>query len=264
MSKLELEQQTNIKFLVKLGKSGNKIREMLVQVYGLNAIKKTAVYKWVKRFSEGRDSVTDEERSGQPATSRTEENIAKVHQIMRENCQLTVMSIAEQGNIDRETVRKILTDDLDMRKVCAKMVPKELTEEQKQRRVTICQDLLERQDDILGRVITGDETWVYQYETETMRQSAQWKTDNSSRPRKFRQSKSRVKTMLLNFFDIRGIFHYEFVPTGQTVNHVYYLEVLERLREKVRRKQPKRFANSSWILHHNNAPAHTALSVRSL
>ena len=48
---------------------------------------------------------------------------------MRENRQLTVRSIAEQVNIDRETVRKILTEDLDMKKVCAKMVPKELTEE---------------------------------------------------------------------------------------------------------------------------------------
>jgi len=49
---------------------------MLVQVYGDNAMKKTAVYKWVKRFSEGREGVTGEERSGRPATSRTEENIA--------------------------------------------------------------------------------------------------------------------------------------------------------------------------------------------
>jgi len=87
-------------------------------------------------------------------------------------------------SIDRETVGKILTEDLHMRKVWAKMVPKELTEEQKQRRVTICQDLLERQDDILGRVIIGDETWVYQYDPETKRQSAQWKTANSSRPKK--------------------------------------------------------------------------------
>jgi len=108
---------------------------MLAQVYGDNAMRKTAVYKWVKRFSEGRDSVTDEESSGRPATSRTEENIAKVRHVFRENCRLTVRSIAEQVNIDRETVRKILTEDLDMRKVCAKMVPKELTEEQKQRRV---------------------------------------------------------------------------------------------------------------------------------
>jgi len=98
-------------------------------------MKKTAVYKWAKGFSEGRESVPDEERSGRPATSRTEENITKVRQIVRENRRLTVRSIAEQVNIDGETFRKILTEDLDMRKVCAKMSPKEFTEEQKQRRV---------------------------------------------------------------------------------------------------------------------------------
>ena len=87
-------------------------------------MKKTAVYKWVKRFSEGREIVTDEERSGQPAKGRTEENIAKVRQIVRENLQLTVRIIEEQLKIDRETVRKILTEDLDMRKVCAKNGPK--------------------------------------------------------------------------------------------------------------------------------------------
>ena len=79
MSELELEQRMNIKFFVKLGKSGNEIREMLVQVYGDNAMKKRAFYKLVKRFSGGRESITDE-RSGWPATSRTEENIAKVCQ----------------------------------------------------------------------------------------------------------------------------------------------------------------------------------------
>jgi len=106
---------------------------------------------------------------------------------VRENRRLTVRSIAEQMKIDRETVMKILTEDLDMRKVCAKLVPKELTEEKS--RVTICQDLLERQYDILGRVITGDETWVYLYDPEMKLQSAQWKTANSPRPKKFRQSK---------------------------------------------------------------------------
>ena len=54
MSELEFEQQMNIEFLVKLGKSGNEIGDMLVQVFRVNAVKKTAVYKWVKRFSEGR------------------------------------------------------------------------------------------------------------------------------------------------------------------------------------------------------------------
>jgi len=126
MWELELEQRTNIKFLVKLGKSGNEIREILMQIYRDNAMKKTAVYRWVKRFSEGRESITDEERPGRPATSRTEENIAKIRQIVRENRRVTVRSIAERVNIDRETVRKILTEDLDMRKVCAKIIPKDL------------------------------------------------------------------------------------------------------------------------------------------
>ena len=58
------------------------------------------------------------------------------------------------------------------------------------------------------------------------------------------------------------IVHYEFVPTGQTVNQVYYLEVLKRLRERVRQKRPELFSSYSWILHHDNASAHTALSVR--
>ena len=54
---------------------------------------------------------------------------------MRENRRPTVRIIAEQVNIDRETVRTILTEALDMTKVCAKMVPKEFTEGQKQRRI---------------------------------------------------------------------------------------------------------------------------------
>ena len=133
----------------------------------------------MKLFSKGRESVTDEERSGRPATIRTEENIAQVRQIGRRNRRLTVRIIAEEVKIGSEIVREILTEDLDMRKVCAKMVSKELTKEQKQRSITICQDLLERQDDILGHVITRDETWVYQYDPETKQQSAQWKTANS-------------------------------------------------------------------------------------
>jgi hypothetical protein len=63
--------------------------------------------------------------------------------------------------------------------------------------------------------------------------------------------------MLLTFFDIRELVHYEFVPTGQTVSHVR-----ERLRKNVRWKRPEMFANNSWILHHENAHAQTELSVK--
>ena len=104
-------------------------------------------------------------------------------------------------NIDRESVRQILTEDLDMRKVCSKMVPKKLAEEQKQRRVTIYQVHLEREDDILGRVITGDETCVYQYNPETKREIAQRKTAQNI-PSVQMKSQNNVA----DFFMLEGLF----------------------------------------------------------
>jgi hypothetical protein len=92
--------------LVCCRRSGSEIREILMQDYGYNAMKKTAVYKRVTCFSKGRESVTDEERSGQPAASRTEENITKVCQIVPENHQLAVRSIAEQANINEKQLGK--------------------------------------------------------------------------------------------------------------------------------------------------------------
>ena len=57
-----------------------------------------------------------------------------------------------------------------------------------------------------------------------------------------------------------GIVHKEFVPPGQTVNHTFYKDVLERLRKRVQRV--RRDIADDWVLQHDNAPAHTALSIR--
>ena len=51
------------------------------------------------------------------------------------------------------------------------------------------------------------------------------------------------------------------VPSGQTVNQHYYINVLKRLREKIRKKRPQLWSGE-WLLHQDNAPAHTALSVK--
>ena len=85
---------------------------------------------------------------------------------------------------------------------------------------------------------------------------------SSPRPKKVRQVKSNVKTMMICFFDIKGLIHFEFVPHGQTVNQLFYLEVLKRLRDTVQRKRPELWWSGEWLLHQDNAPAHTALSVR--
>jgi transposase len=57
--------------------------------------------------------------------------------------------------------------------------------------------------------------------------------------------------------------HLEFLPRGGTVNAVFYVEVLKRLREAVRRKRAEKWRNG-WLLHHDNAPSHTSLLVQQL
>jgi len=65
------------------------------------------------------------------------------------------------------------------------------------------------------------------------------------------------------FFDYRDVIHYEFLPAGKTVNKDYYLEVMRRLRNAIRRKRPNLWTENSWILHYDNAPAHTAMIIRN-
>ena len=108
----------------------------------------------------------------------------------------------------------------------------------------------------------GDESWVFQYDLETKRQSRQWKSVSSPRPKKARMQLSQVKVMLITFFEDQGMVHHEFVPHGQTVNQHFYKEVLTCLVNKVRQKRKASWAGKTWILHHDNAPAHTALSVK--
>ena len=67
--------------------------------------------------------------------------------------------------------------------------------------------------------------------------------------------------MIVTFFDIKGTVHKEFAPTGQTVNSGFYCEVLRRLREKVQRHRPQLWRELTWLLHHDNAPSHTAVLI---
>ena len=83
----------------------------------------------------------------------------------------------------------------------------------------------------------------------------------SQRPKKARQVRSHVKVLLTVFFDCRGVVHHEFLPQGRTVNKEYYLQVMRNLREAICQRLPDLWKNKNWLLHHDNAPAHTSLLV---
>jgi hypothetical protein len=76
---------------------------------------------------------------------------------------------------------------------------------QKEWRWSVATNMLqdaESDENIMGQIITGDETWVHGYDPETKRQSSQWKSADSPRLKKARQVRSKVKIMLIIFFDM--------------------------------------------------------------
>ena len=82
---------------------------------------------------DGRLSVEDDVKPGRPCSVKTDVNIEKVRELVRTDRRLTIRMMADQLGIDKELVRSILVDNLGMRKVCAKMVPRLLSEDQKTR-----------------------------------------------------------------------------------------------------------------------------------
>ena len=183
---MTIEQRINIKFCVRLGKTATETLKMLRDVYGDSSISRTRVFKWHKPFMEGREDVEDDPKSGRPCTSTTDTNIEKVRQMVRSDRRLTIRVIANEVGMDKETVRTTLVDTLGMRKMCAKIVPRLLTEEQKAQRLNACRDILQQMkadEKLLKNGITGDESWVFQYDPETKQQSRQWKSVSSPRPK---------------------------------------------------------------------------------
>ena len=98
----------------------------------------------------------DDPQSGRPSTSRNEANVERVKQMVRGDRRLTVRLIADELGMNHNSVWKIITEDLGMQKVCAKMVPRLLNDDQKGRCMQVCQDILERletEPDLLRRVV---------------------------------------------------------------------------------------------------------------
>ena len=82
------------------------------------------------------------------------------------------------------------------------------------------------------------------------------------RPKKSLKVRSNVKNLLPICCDCNGLEHHEFLPQDRMVNKEYYLAVMSRLREAILRKLTELWKNQSWILYHDNAPAHTSMLVR--
>ena len=117
------------------------------KVYGNGALKHATVCKWVRRFNDGGETIENEPRLGRPVSVLTEKNVAAtVKTLIEEDARYTVQEIEELSGIHSSSILKILRERLGLRKICARWEPHLLTDEQKQSRVRLASQVIEKYD----------------------------------------------------------------------------------------------------------------------
>jgi len=123
-----LEQRYAIEFCAKLGNSGSETLQLLRTAYGDAVLSSARVFRWHKAFKDGRESAEDEERAGRPSASRTANNVARMKAVLDRDRHMNVGLIAEEVGLPKTDVYRIITEDLHMRNICTKLVPKNLSD----------------------------------------------------------------------------------------------------------------------------------------
>ena len=126
-----LEKWYAIKFCFKLGKNATETYGMLQTAFGASCMNQASVFEWHKRFKEGRESVSDDERCGRSKKVRTPELIGQMKNFMDKDRHESIEIISAQIDVSVGTVHTIIRKELKMWKICAKFVPRVLREDQK-------------------------------------------------------------------------------------------------------------------------------------
>ena len=160
------EYRAFIKFFVKEGLTPNEIHSKFIKVYGDSSPSFSTIKKWAAEFKCGRTSLEDNPREGRPKSATTPEIIGQVHDMVLDDWWMKVHEIDETIGISKERVGYILHEELDMKKLCPRWVPRLLTADQKHICMKISEQCLKHfnknKTDFVHRFVTMDETWIQQ------------------------------------------------------------------------------------------------------
>jgi len=202
-----METRAVIKFFFPMqGKAPKEIHAILKETWGVHALSYATIKNWVSQFKRGDFSTFDAPRPGRPKTMTTPEIIDQSHELILEDRQISAISIAVQLGISRERVGSTIHEDLDMRKLSAKWVPKCLNADRKRQRCQSSEKIL----DFFGSIqmISCREWWPWSipgYITMT-RSKAKIKGVAAKRlisPPKIPSAKIRWKSSRLDFLGSR-------------------------------------------------------------
>jgi len=182
----KIEYHAVIKFFVKESLTPNEIHSRFVKVYGDSSPLFSTIKKWGAEFKCGCTSLEDDPCEGRPKSATTPKITEQVHDMVLDDGRMKVHEIAETIGISKEHVGYILHEELDMKKLCARWVPRWLTADQKRTHMKISEQCLDHfnknKTDFVRRFITMD--WIHHYTPESKQQSKQWTEAGCSAPKK--------------------------------------------------------------------------------
>jgi len=111
---------------------------MVNAAYGDQALSRSYVFQWYGRFHDEQENIEDDPRSGRSTECRNGNSVEKISQLLLQNHHLSLRTLADEVNIGKDTVRKIVLEDLRKWKICSCFVPHSLTPERKDWRIAAC------------------------------------------------------------------------------------------------------------------------------
>ena len=176
---LNIEHQAVMKFSTWKGLNTSKISKELDNVYKDSAPSYRTVAKLVAEFKDPERGFEDAPRMGHPSTITTQENIEAVERIVMHNRKIFIRRIAYKLGIPKTTIHEIMNNDMSMKKVCTRWVPKLFTPIQRANRVDCCQELPQQSEvnpnNFFDCIVTGDESWTHHYDPLSQLEAKVWK-----------------------------------------------------------------------------------------
>lgn len=251
-----VEFRSVIKFLLLKQTNSQEIINQLQDAYKSECPCKATIYNWIREFKSGRTSVFNSEKSGRPVEVGDEKKEI-LKQIIITDRRIATRDLAQRLNISKGTLHMLL-NEMGIRKMCSRFVPRFLTGDMQQRRLECCQknlDIYKKLGDaFLKNIITEDETPLSLYIPESKRESAEWKMPGEKPTLKMRTGTSHKKCLMLTiFWDMKGIIKVDFAASDVKINSDYYAQLIK----EIRGKRQKRGKTELWLLH-DNAPIHTS------
>ena len=155
------------------------------------------------------------------------------------------------------SINKILHEQLGVKKNCSRLIPHNLTCDQKKVRINWCKEMLGKYNfgasKAVYNIYTGDECWIYAYEPETKQQSTVWVFQSEPNPTKVVRVRSTAKQIVACFFGINEPASTVQLENRRTVNWYTAICLPEVFGEIRKNNQRRRI-----ILHHDNGSSHTS------